>query len=341
MLTLGLETSCDETGVAVVEDGRHVRSSVVHSQVPVHARYGGVVPELASRNHVVAILDVLQRALEQAGVGLEDLDQVAVTRGPGLVGALMVGVETAKAIGYACDLPVRGVNHLEGHLLSPFVDADCHAAVGFPYVALVVSGGHTALYHAAGVGRYELLGRTLDDAAGEAFDKVAKRLGAGYPGGPWIERTASGGDPRRYPLPSPMLGRGLDFSFSGLKTAAMALIEELERTAGPGGPWIPDVCAAVQAAVVRVLVQKALQAARRTGAPRLVVAGGVACNGALREAAREGAERAGLTLIVPSRHLCTDNGAMIACVGALREEVDPRPRHFAEFELDVKASLGV
>jgi N6-L-threonylcarbamoyladenine synthase len=341
MLTLGLETSCDETGVAVVRDGRHVLSSVVHSQIPVHARYGGVVPELASRNHVVAMLDVLGRALDQAGVGLSDLDQLAVTVGPGLVGALMVGLETAKAIGYARDLPVRGVNHLEGHLLSPFVDPDCHASIGFPYVALVVSGGHTALYHAADIGRYELLGRTLDDAAGEAFDKVANRLGAGYPGGPWIERTARDGDPERYPMTPPMLGRGLDFSFSGLKTAANVLIDGLERSGAPASDWVPDVCAAVQSAVVRVLVAKALRAARRTGSHRLVIAGGVACNGALRDAAATAAAGAGLSLVIPSRHLCTDNGAMIACVGALRELAEPRPRRFAEFTLDVRASLPV
>ena len=343
MLTLGIETSCDETAAAVVEDGRRCLSNVIHSQVPIHARSGGVVPELASRNHLLAIVPVIDDALAQAGVSLSAIDQIAVTVGPGLVGALMVGLETAKGLAYVHNIPLIGVNHLEGHVLSPWVDDDCSEGLGFPYLATIVSGGHTSLVLARGPGDYRTLGRTRDDAAGEAFDKVAKRLGEGYPGGPFIDRAAGAGDPNRFPLPSPMLGRGLDFSFSGLKTAAATLIGRLEEEAEGGGQsradWLPHVCASVQQAVVRVLVSKSIKAIRRTRVRRWVVAGGVACNSALRSQAATAADRNGVQLFIPEGSLCTDNAAMIAAAGALRER--PRGSVRDALGLDVSANLAL
>lgn len=340
MLVLGIESSCDETAAAVVEDGTRIRSNVVHSQVPVHAKYGGVVPELASRNHVMAILPVIEKALGDAGVTPEDLDLVAVTVGPGLVGSLLVGLETAKMFAWVHDLPLIGVNHIEGHVLSPLVDAVCGPRVRFPYVALVASGGHTSLFDVREVGRYRCLGRTLDDAAGEAFDKVAKRLGGPYPGGPWIERTASGGDPARFPMPRPLYGKGLDFSFSGLKTAVATCVDRLEREGGEGD-WVADVCAATQDAVSSVLVRKALKAARKLGADQIALAGGVACNGPLREHAEAEAAKVKVEVLVPARSLCTDNAAMIACVGGLRwARLGASARAgFGQHGLDVAASL--
>ncbi|MBN1944077.1 MAG: tRNA (adenosine(37)-N6)-threonylcarbamoyltransferase complex transferase subunit TsaD [Bradymonadales bacterium] len=337
MLTLGIETSCDETAASVVEDGSRIRSSVIHSQIPIHARYGGVVPELASRNHIMAILPVLQKTLEESGVSLSDLDLVAVTRGPGLVGSLLVGLETAKMLAYIHNLPLVGVNHIEGHLLSPFVDPDCAKRLDFPYVALVVSGGHTALIQVHQVGKYTLLGRTLDDAAGEAFDKVAKRLGAPYPGGPYIEQCGQGGDPGRYHLPIPMAGKGLDFSFSGLKTAAALLIGRLEADQSDRG-WLSDLCAAVQRAVVESLVSKAMSAVAQVAATRLVVAGGVACNSGLRAAILRECGQKGIEVFIPRRDLCTDNGAMTACAGTFAFRRNPESG-FTQFSMDVEAAF--
>ncbi|MEJ2201169.1 MAG: tRNA (adenosine(37)-N6)-threonylcarbamoyltransferase complex transferase subunit TsaD, partial [Desulfuromonadaceae bacterium] len=277
MLLLTIESSCDETAAAVVRDGRQVLSNIVASQVDVHARYGGVVPELASRKHLEAISVVVDEALQQAGVTLDDIEGLAVTRGPGLVGALLVGLSVAKAIAFARNLPLVGVHHIEGHILAPLLEHE----VAFPYLALAVSGGHTHLYRVDGIGCYRTLGRTLDDAAGEAFDKVAKLLGLGYPGGVQIDRLAAKGNSRAIDFPRPMLHRkNLDFSFSGIKTAVLNQVNELH------GPMdmeaLQDLAASFQAAVVEVLCKKTLRAAKEEGLNRIVVAGGVACNSGLR-----------------------------------------------------------
>ncbi|MBI4737651.1 MAG: tRNA (adenosine(37)-N6)-threonylcarbamoyltransferase complex transferase subunit TsaD [candidate division NC10 bacterium] len=319
-LVLGIETSCDETAAAVLEDGRRIRSNVVASQVEVHAPYGGIVPELASRRHLEVIHPVLDRALADAGVGLEDLAALAVTVGPGLVGSLLVGVSVAKAIAFARHLPLVGVNHLEGHIAAAFLESP---TLTYPFAALVVSGGHTHLCHVPAECEYRLLGRTRDDAAGEAFDKVAKLLGLGYPGGPAIEREAQGGDPRAIPFPRAVFSDGsLDFSFSGLKTAVVHCLRDLGRAAAPSGapPLAPqqvrDVCASFQQAAVDMLVERVMRAVRDHALGVIVVAGGVACNGALRQALKAEAEAEGIQLVVPSPALCTDNAAMIAAAGA-------------------------
>jgi tRNA N6-adenosine threonylcarbamoyltransferase len=310
MIVLGVETSCDETAAAVVDGGRKVLSSVVASQDAIHAPYGGVVPELASRQHLAVILPVIRSALSRAGIGLGDLGGIAVTHGPGLVGSLLVGCSVAKSIAYVRGTPLVGVNHLEGHIYAAFLE---HPALVFPFVALVVSGGHTALYLARGAGQYERIGQTRDDAAGEAFDKVAKLLGLGYPGGPNIERVARHGNARAILFPTAQMSDGApDFSFSGIKTAVSLHV----RRNGPlDEAQVADVAASFQGRVVMALVRKTVRAASRLSVPRVVLTGGVAANGALREAlARECAER-GWELSVPSRALCTDNAAMIAAAG--------------------------
>ncbi len=307
MRVLGIETSCDETAVAVVDGGRHVRSSVVASQADLHRRFGGVVPELAARKHVERLLPVLDEALDQAGVRLEDIDAVAVTCGPGLVGALTVGVAAAKALALALDRPLVGVNHLEGHIYAAFLH---DPEIPFPAVALIVSGAHTDLVVMDGHGRYQVLGRTRDDAAGEALDKVARALGLGYPGGPQIDRLGRHGDPRAVPLPLPMADESLEFSFSGIKTAALRALHR------PGQPLRPeDLAASLQQAVVEVLVRKTLRAASRAGAAAVLVVGGVAANTHLRERMRAACAAAGLRLVIPPPALCTDNAAMIAAAG--------------------------
>jgi N6-L-threonylcarbamoyladenine synthase len=315
MLVLGVETSCDETAAAVVEDGRRVRADVVASQVLVHARYGGVVPEVASRQHVATIVPVIRRAVADAGVGLADLDAIAVTCGPGLVGALLVGVETAKAIGYALGKPVVGVNHLAGHLAAVFLDDPAlPAPPPYPHLALLVSGGHTALIRVDGPGATRLLGSTRDDAAGEAFDKVGKMLGLGYPGGVAIDRLAATGDPRAVALPRALAGRDdLDFSFSGLKTAVAT---RLGGGPTPEGAALADLCASFQAAVVDVLVRKSRRALEREGLRDLVVCGGVAANRGLRAALALAAGADGFALYIPPPKRCTDNAAMIAAAGS-------------------------
>uniref|UniRef100_UPI003D81BC76 tRNA (adenosine(37)-N6)-threonylcarbamoyltransferase complex transferase subunit TsaD n=1 Tax=Trichloromonas sp. TaxID=3069249 RepID=UPI003D81BC76 len=277
MLLLAIESSCDETAAAVVRDGRHALSNVIASQVDVHARYGGVVPELASRKHLEAISVVVDEALEKAGVTLDDIEGLVVTRGPGLVGALLVGLSLAKAVAFARDLPLVGVHHIEGHILAPLLEHE----VAFPYLALAVSGGHTHLYRVDGVGRYRTLGRTLDDASGEAFDKVAKLLGLGYPGGVQIDRLAALGNPQAIDFPRPLLHKkNFDFSFSGIKTA---VLNHVKRQDGPiEGEALQDLAASFQAAVVEVLCKKTLRAAAEEGLDRIVVAGGVACNSGLR-----------------------------------------------------------
>jgi N6-L-threonylcarbamoyladenine synthase len=311
MLVLGIETSCDETAAAVVEDGRRALSDVVATQIELHRKWGGVVPELASRNHVMQVMPVVDEALARAGVVPGDLDGVAVTSGPGLVGALLVGVQVAKALALAWEKPLAGVNHLEGHLLACFLSDRPPA---FPFLALVVSGGHTSLYAAEDYGRYRLLGATRDDAAGEAFDKGAKLLGLPYPGGVAIDRLAHGGDPRAVAFPKAIVrGSELDFSFSGLKTA---LLHHVRRHGVPEGAALADVCASYQEAIVGALVAKLFRAARRLQFERIVLAGGVAANGRLRAAVVErAAEYEGVEVFLPPARLCTDNAAMIAVAG--------------------------
>jgi N6-L-threonylcarbamoyladenine synthase len=313
MVVLGIESSCDETAAAVVVDGRDVRSSVVASQDAVHAPYGGVVPELASRRHLEVIVPVIERALAEAGVRLGGLDGIAVTRGPGLVGSLLVGCSVAKAIAYVHGLPLVGVNHLEGHIFASFLGGEGPA---HPFLALVVSGGHTALYHSAAPLAYGLVGQTRDDAAGEAFDKVAKLLGLGFPGGPIVERTASAGDPGAIAFPlAHMTDQAPDFSFSGIKTSVSHYVK---RHAPLGPAQVADVAASFQAAVVKVLVRKTVRAALHLGVRRVVLTGGVAANGALRAGLQAAAAEHGLTLFIPPRQLCTDNAAMIAAAGTAR-----------------------
>ena len=311
MLTLSIETSCDETAAAVVRDGREILGNVISSQVAVHAEYGGVVPEIASRKHLETIIPVITTSLSQAGVTLEDIQGVVATRGPGLVGALLVGLSAAKGIAFVRKLPFVGVHHIEGHLFAGFLEKP----VQFPFLALVVSGGHTHLYRVDGFGRYRQLGQTLDDAAGEAFDKTATLLGLGYPGGMVIDRLAGEGDPKRYPLPRPLLHDGsCNFSFSGLKTAVATLLRH-EGEAVKAGQPLRDLCASFQAAVTDVLVAKTAAAIALEGVNRLVVAGGVACNSGLRAGMAFLAAREGLELSIPAPMLCSDNAAMIAVPG--------------------------
>jgi N6-L-threonylcarbamoyladenine synthase len=331
MLVLGIETSCDETAAAVLADGT-LRSNVVESQDSIHARYGGIVPELASRRHLEVVLPVVARALDDAGVRLGDLDGLAVTHGPGLVGSLLVGLSAAKAFAYAHHLPLVGVNHLEGHIFAGrLADPTLEPA----FLALVVSGGHTALYACEAPLRYRLIGQTRDDAAGEAFDKVAKLLGLGYPGGPVVERTAREGDPRAIAFPLAHFQDGApDFSFSGLKTAVSLFV----RQHAPLAPaTIADVCASFQATAVKMLVRKAIGAARRLGIRRILLTGGVAANHALREALEVECAERGYTWTAPPPRLCTDNAAMIAAAGAARLAAGER----ADLSLNAQAILAL
>ena len=310
MLVLAIESSCDETAAAVVRDGREILSSVVSSQIAIHAEYGGVVPEIASRKHLESISPVISQALREAGVTLSAIEGVAVTRGPGLSGALLVGFSVAKALAFACGVPFVGVHHIEGHILATFLEQP----VEFPFLALVVSGGHTHLYHVEGIGRYTTLGRTIDDAAGEAFDKSAKIMGLEYPGGAKIDALAQGGDPRAVQLPRPLLhDNTLKFSFSGLKTALMQHVAKHPVTIP--GQEANDLCASFQQAVCDVLVSKTRAALEQTGARRLVVAGGVACNSGLRSAMAGLAREKGIALHIPGPALCGDNAAMLAVPG--------------------------
>jgi N6-L-threonylcarbamoyladenine synthase len=314
MLVLGIETSCDETAVALVEDGVRVRSNVVGSQVDQHRPYGGVVPEIAARAHLELLVPALDRALMEAGCTYNDLDAVAVTVGPGLVGALLVGVAAAKSLALAHDLPLIGVNHLEGHVFATQLE---YGPVTPPLVALVVSGGHTSLVLLGADGTFSTIGATVDDAAGEAFDKVARFLGLPYPGGPEIDALAVAGDPRAIRFPRAMLNDGtFDFSLSGLKTA---VVRELRRREVAGEEvWLPDVAASFQEALVEVPVAKTVAAAQAHDVNRVVLVGGVAANSRLRELMSKACAGTGLDLLVPSPALCTDNGAMIAAAGANR-----------------------
>lgn len=307
---LGIESSCDESAAAIYSAEHGLLAHALHSQVARHAEYGGVVPELASRDHIRKLWPLVTRVRAEAGD--PPLTGIAYTRGPGLVGALLVGASLATGLGMALDVPVLGVHHMEGHLLSPLLEADRPV---FPYLALLVSGGHTLLVAVEALGRYRVLGRSVDDAVGEAFDKVAKMLDLGYPGGPAVAAAADGGDPRAYDFPRPMLRRpGLDFSFSGLKTAVMLAA----RDAPPSPTRVADIAAGFQQAVVDTLVGKCARALRETGMSRLVVAGGVGANRALRTALADRAARDGFSLYFPRPAFCTDNAAMIALVGALR-----------------------
>jgi N6-L-threonylcarbamoyladenine synthase len=324
-LVLGIESSCDETGVALVSMASTglpvLLSHALYSQIEMHQAFGGVVPELASRDHIRRVLPLTQQVLAESGRTLSEVDVVAFTRGPGLAGALLVGAGVACALGAALKKPVLGVHHLEGHLLSPFLSAD---PPEFPFVALLVSGGHTQLMRVDGVGRYTLLGETIDDAAGEAFDKSAKLLGLGYPGGPALSKLAAQGNPAAFKLPRPLLHSGnLDFSFAGLKTAVMVQAKKLAAAQDCTVEKLPtavlaDLAASTQAAIVEVLLKKSLAALTQTGLKRLVVAGGVGANHSLREQLNTACSARQIRVHYPELHLCTDNGAMIAMAGAMR-----------------------
>ena len=310
MLLLCIETSCDETAAAVIRDGRTILSSIVATQVDIHARFGGVVPEIASRQHLAAIVPVVDAALEKAGVSLDDIQGIAVTRGPGLVGALLVGLAYAKSLAFARQIPFCGVHHIEGHLLAILLEQ----SVPFPYLALAVSGGHTHLYRVDAIGAYTTLGRTIDDAAGEAFDKVAKMLGLPYPGGARIDQLAQSGNPQAIAFPRPLPRKdSVDFSFSGMKTSVATHLRQVGGKVE--GSELNDLCASFQAAVVDVLTRKTLRAALDHDLSRIVVCGGVACNSGLRQRFHEVAALYNREVFFPAMSLCADNAAMLGVAG--------------------------
>ena len=326
MLILGIETSCDETGVALYDTERGLLAHALHTQMAMHEEYGGVVPELASRDHIRRVLPLVREVMQRAGSHMQDIGAVAYTQGPGLAGALLVGTSIANALAFTLGVPALGIHHLEGHLLSPLLASN---PPRFPFVALLVSGGHTQLMRVAAMGEYELLGETLDDAAGEAFDKTAQLLGLGYPGGPALAQLAGEGRADKYKLPRPMLGEmhktgNLDFSFSGLKTAVLLLVrqrqklDQREPDQQLSKPVKADIAAAFQEAIVDVLAAKSLRALEQTGLNQLVVAGGVGANRRLRERLDREASARGYSVFYPEFEFCTDNGAMIALAGALR-----------------------
>ena len=337
MLVLGIETSCDETAAAIVRDGREMVSSVIASQIATHKRFGGVVPELASREHLDKIVSVVEEAFERANIAHQDVDGIAVTIGPGLIGSLLVGLSYAKAMAFALNKPFVGVNHIEGHIYSVCFE---NPPVEHPALALIVSGGHTNLFFVPAPGKYKVVSRTRDDAAGEAFDKVAKLLGLGYPGGPVIERLAREGNPKAVKFAIPRMGDGRpDFSFSGLKTAVTKFVREsgLQPVSNGEEPskGIKDLAASFQSVVVRSLVTTMERVAEEYQPKTLIVAGGVACNNALREASRLAAEKLGVPVYFPSPHLSTDNAAMIAAAGTVKLEAGER----AGWELNADVML--
>jgi N6-L-threonylcarbamoyladenine synthase len=336
MLILGIDTSCDDTSAAVVEDGRRIVSNIVSSQSDIHSKYGGIVPELASRRHIQMILPVVGEALGQAGITLTDLSAIAVCHGPGLIGSLLVGSSFAKAVCYSRNMPLVAVNHLEGHLLSPLLE---ERAPDFPFISLIVSGGHTSLYLAEDYGKYTVLGRTRDDAAGEAYDKVSKLLGLGYPGGPLIDRLAQEGDPRAIDFPRSYLQDSLDFSFSGLKTAVLHYLKNSSSHASPitDRSSLANIAASFQAAVLDVLVRKVERAMDRAKIRRVALSGGVSANSSLRQKMLEMGETSGAEVFIPSVSLCTDNAAMIAAAGFHRF----RRKEFSGLDLNPKAYLSL
>ena len=327
MIILGIETSCDDTAAAVVKDGKEIISNIISSQNDFHKKYGGIVPEIASRKHQENIIPVIQEALIQSHMTLRDIQGIAVTRGPGLIGSLLVGINAAKAIAYSQKLPLIGINHLEGHLLAPCLEHE----IPFPNITLVVSGGHTNLYHVEGFGAYKSLGRTRDDAAGEAYDKVAKLLGLGYRGGIIIDRLAQAGNPSAICFPRPMLhDKSFDFSFSGLKTAVLYHV----KNSGPEAMTesaMPDIAASFQAAVAEILVEKTVRAALHYQVSAITIAGGVAANSLLRSKMQERGSRESIPVFLPSPVLCTDNAAMIARAG------EHRIASVKEFPFDMNA----
>ncbi len=347
---LGIESSCDETGVALVQLDEQrppqLLAHALHSQIDMHQAYGGVVPELASRDHIRRVVPLTRQVMADAGLSLPDVDLVAYTRGPGLAGALLVGAGVACALATSLGKPMLGIHHLEGHLLSPFLSAD---PPEFPFIALLVSGGHTQLMRVDGVGRYELLGETVDDAAGEAFDKSAKLMGLPYPGGPHLSRLAEGGREDAFDLPRPMLHSGnLDFSFAGLKTAVrthlvrLGWLDDAAALADPASrATLVDLAASTQAAIVEVLVKKSLAALKETGLKRVVIAGGVGANRLLREQLGRACQRRGIRVHYPELHLCTDNGAMIALAAAMRVQAGlAQPSHEPVFDVQPRWPLA-
>jgi len=338
MLFLGIESSCDETGVALVESNGpgvpRLLSHALFSQIDMHQAYGGVVPELASRDHIKRVIPLTREVLKNAQMDLAQVDVVAYTRGPGLAGALLVGAGVACALGASLNKPVLGVHHLEGHLLSPFLSDD---PPEFPFVALLVSGGHTQLMRVESVGSYEILGETVDDAAGEAFDKSAKLMGLGYPGGPALSKCAEGGNPAAFKLPRPLLHSGdFDFSFAGLKTSVLTQANKLgDSLHAPHTTHKADLAASTEAAIVEVLLKKSMAALKATGMRRLVVAGGVGANRNLRMQLNQACAKAGVRVHYPELHLCTDNGAMIAMAAAMRVQSGQQVPQF-DYSFDVK-----
>ena len=336
MLVLGLETSCDETAAAVLKDGDTLLSNIINDQIDIHSEYGGIVPELAGRSHNERVHRVIKESLQKADLHLRDIDLIAVTMGPGLIGSLLVGLNTAKGLSYGLRKPMVGVNHLEGHILAIYLQKK----VKFPFIALVVSGGHTELYRVSGFGQYKLLGRTRDDAAGESFDKVGKMLGLPYPGGPAIEKLARNGNGNSHKFPRAYLEKGsLDFSFSGLKTSVRTFLNHRQQDSSIT-VTDEDISAGFQDAVLEVLVDKLISACKREKLSRIVVTGGVASNGALREAVKKEAQCWGFQSFFPDPIFCTDNAAMIACAGYYKFVRDPSSSSFFK-ELDAKASLSI